>query len=183
MPEVELPLERAGPGFIRQRQLPASGVSCQHPRHSTTKPSIRESLEVLLSLEGYSAAMAADGEEGLRMIESNNLRFLSCSTSPCPARAALNWLPQIKERQPELPVIMIPLLPAPSTTSLKPSAQALKTSFKSPGTTKKAPCRHSLRSRPPPRRGGEPSASSAPSSSVTTLRTSSAKSEVHAQGL
>ena len=32
--------------------------------------SIRESLEVLLSLEGYTASMAVDGEEGLRMLES-----------------------------------------------------------------------------------------------------------------
>src|ERR1035437_8366660 len=34
--------------------------------------SIRESLEVLLSLEGYSTAMAVDGEEVLRMIEAEN---------------------------------------------------------------------------------------------------------------
>ena len=34
--------------------------------------SIRESLEVLLSLEGYTTAMAVDGEEGLRMLESNS---------------------------------------------------------------------------------------------------------------
>jgi PleD family two-component response regulator len=32
--------------------------------------SIRESLEVLLGLEGYSTVMAGDGEEGLRMIEN-----------------------------------------------------------------------------------------------------------------
>ena len=33
---------------------------------------IRESLEVLLTLEGYTVTMAVDGEMGLRMIESGS---------------------------------------------------------------------------------------------------------------
>ncbi len=68
--------------------------------------SIRESLEVLLSLEGYSAAMAGDGEEGLRMIEANNFDLVLLDLA-LPGQSGLELLPQIKERQPELPVIMI----------------------------------------------------------------------------
>src|ERR1035441_8696696 len=68
--------------------------------------SIRESLEVLLSLEGYSATMAGDGEEGLRMIEANNYDLVLLDLA-LPGQSGLELLPQIKERQPELPVIMI----------------------------------------------------------------------------
>ena len=68
--------------------------------------SIRESLEVLLSLEGYKATMAVDGEEGLRMIEANNFDLVLLDLA-LPGQSGLELLPQIKERQPELPVIMI----------------------------------------------------------------------------
>src|ERR1022692_3973794 len=68
--------------------------------------SIRESLEVLLSLEGYSTAMAVDGEEGLRMIETENFDLVLLDLA-LPGQSGLELLPQIKERQPELPVIMI----------------------------------------------------------------------------
>jgi len=116
--------------------------------------------------------MAADGEEGLRMIESNNYDLVLLDLA-LPGQSGLELLPQIKERQPELPVIMITAT-APSTTSLKPSAQALKTSFKSPGTTKSSlPTFAPQSPATAPRR--RTFSSSAPSSSVTTLRTSSAK--------
>jgi DNA-binding NtrC family response regulator len=85
----------------------------QQPRHRSTnilviddEASIRESLEVLLSLEGYSATMAVDGEEGLRMIEANNYDLVLLDLA-LPGQSGLELLPQIKERQPELPVIMI----------------------------------------------------------------------------
>src|SRR5260221_4794331 len=68
--------------------------------------SIRESLEVLLSLEGYATTMAVDGEEGLRMIETENFDLVLLDLA-LPGQSGLELLPQIKERQPELPVIMI----------------------------------------------------------------------------
>jgi DNA-binding NtrC family response regulator len=68
--------------------------------------SIRESLEVLLSLEGYSTGMAGDGEEGLRMLEANNFDLVLLDLA-LPGQSGLELLPQIKERQPELPIIMI----------------------------------------------------------------------------
>ena len=68
--------------------------------------SIRESLEVLLSLEGYATEMAVGGEEGLRMIETNNYDLVLLDLA-LPGQSGLELLPQIKERQPGLPVIMI----------------------------------------------------------------------------
>src|SRR5246500_2494823 len=67
---------------------------------------IRESLEVLLTLEGYSVRMAADGEQGLRILELENFDLVLLDLA-LPGQSGLELLPQIKERQPELPVIMI----------------------------------------------------------------------------
>jgi len=67
---------------------------------------IRESLEVLLTLEGYTVDMATEGESGLKMIdrESYDLVLLDLSM---PGISGMELLPMIKERQPELPLIMI----------------------------------------------------------------------------
>ena len=67
---------------------------------------IRESLEVLLSLEGYSIKTAIDGEQGLRMLEMENFDLVLLDLA-LPGQSGLDLLPQIKERQPETPVIMI----------------------------------------------------------------------------
>ena len=67
---------------------------------------IRESLEVLLSLEGYSVKMAADGEQGLRALEMESFDLVLLDLA-LPGQSGLELLPQIKERQPDTPVIMI----------------------------------------------------------------------------
>jgi DNA-binding NtrC family response regulator len=67
---------------------------------------IRESLEVLLSLEGYSVKTADDGEQGLRTLEMENFDLVLLDLA-LPGQSGLDLLPQIKERQPETPVIMI----------------------------------------------------------------------------
>jgi DNA-binding NtrC family response regulator len=67
---------------------------------------IRESLEVLLSLEGYTVGLAPDGEQGLRMLE-NEAWDLVLLDLALPGRSGLEMLPEIKTRHPELPVIMI----------------------------------------------------------------------------
>ncbi len=67
---------------------------------------IRESLEVLLSLEGYSVKTAPDGEQGLRMLELESFDLVLLDLA-LPGQSGLDLLPQIKERQPETPVIMI----------------------------------------------------------------------------
>ncbi len=67
---------------------------------------IRESLEVLLSLEGYSIKTASDGEQGLRMLEMESFDLVLLDLA-LPGQSGLDLLPQIKERKPETPVIMI----------------------------------------------------------------------------
>jgi DNA-binding NtrC family response regulator len=67
---------------------------------------IRESLEVLLKLEGYSTSMAADGVEGLRTLDQENFDLVLLDLA-LPGQSGLELLPQIKERHPELPIIMI----------------------------------------------------------------------------
>src|ERR1035438_36207 len=67
---------------------------------------IRESLEQLLALEGYKAATASTGEEGLRCIE-NGLYDLVLLDINLPDRNGLDLLQQIKRESPELSVIMI----------------------------------------------------------------------------
>jgi DNA-binding NtrC family response regulator len=67
---------------------------------------IRESLEVLLTLEGYTVEMAVDGEEGLRTLEQRNYELVLLDLA-LPGQSGLELLPQIKERYPELPVVMI----------------------------------------------------------------------------
>ena len=67
---------------------------------------IRESLEVLLTLEGYSVEMAIDGEEGLQMLEKRGYDLVLLDLA-LPGQTGLELLPQIHERYPELPVVMI----------------------------------------------------------------------------
>jgi DNA-binding NtrC family response regulator len=67
---------------------------------------IRESLEVLLTLEGYAVKMAADGAEGLRILEQESFDLVLLDLA-LPGQSGLELLPVIKERQPELPIIMI----------------------------------------------------------------------------
>src|SRR5581483_4671520 len=67
---------------------------------------IRDSLEVLLTFEGYAVKMAADGEQGLRILELENFDLVLLDLA-LPGRSGLELLPMIKERQPEVPVIMI----------------------------------------------------------------------------
>ena len=67
---------------------------------------IRESLEVLLTLEGYTVEMAIDGESGLRILEERTYDLLLLDLQ-LPGQSGLELLPQIHERYPELPVIMI----------------------------------------------------------------------------
>src|SRR5271157_817284 len=67
---------------------------------------IRESLEVLLSLEGYAVRTAIDGEEGMRTIELESFDLVLLDLA-LPGQSGLELLPQIKESHPDLPVIMI----------------------------------------------------------------------------
>ena len=67
---------------------------------------IRESLEVLLTLEGYTVEMAIDGEEGVALLEKRTYDLVLLDLA-LPGQTGLELLPQIHERYPELPVVMI----------------------------------------------------------------------------
>ncbi|HUY82149.1 MAG TPA: sigma-54 dependent transcriptional regulator [Acidobacteriaceae bacterium] len=67
---------------------------------------IRESLETLLSLEGYVVETAVNGEEGLERIEEYFYDLVLLDLA-LPGKSGLEVLPLIRERNPSLPVIMI----------------------------------------------------------------------------
>jgi DNA-binding NtrC family response regulator len=98
MPEVDLPLNIPAPTLTSANTASVLVID--------DEAGIRDSLEVLLTLEGYQVKMAADGEQGLRILELENFDLVLLDLA-LPGRSGLELLPMIKERQPELPVIMI----------------------------------------------------------------------------
>jgi DNA-binding NtrC family response regulator len=67
---------------------------------------IRESLEALLSMEGFHVTMAADGPSGLEQLATNEFDLLLLDLA-LPGESGIDLLPRILEMQPSLPVIMI----------------------------------------------------------------------------
>jgi DNA-binding NtrC family response regulator len=67
---------------------------------------IRESLETLLALEGYTVETALNGEEGIERIEDKFYDLVLLDLA-LPGKSGLEILPLIRERNPSLPVIMI----------------------------------------------------------------------------
>jgi DNA-binding NtrC family response regulator len=68
--------------------------------------SIRESLETLLTLEGYSVETAPEGESGLDRIDRSSYDLVLLDLA-LPGKNGLEVLHLIRERNPDLPVIMI----------------------------------------------------------------------------
>jgi len=99
MPEVELPLNFSA-------TAPSADSGGASILVIDDEASIRESLEVLLTIEGYTVTMAVDGVEGLRILDSGGFDLLLLDLN-LPGQSGIELLPQIKERQPEMPVIMI----------------------------------------------------------------------------
>ena len=98
MPEVDLPLNAPTPS--------AANIATGNILVIDDEAGIRDSLEVLLTLEGYSVKMASDGEQGLRILELENFDLVLLDLA-LPGQTGLELLPRIKVLQPELPVIMI----------------------------------------------------------------------------
>jgi DNA-binding NtrC family response regulator len=67
---------------------------------------IRESLETLLTLEGYAVEMAVNGEDGLLAIERNAYDLVLLDLA-LPGKNGMEILAIIRERNASLPVIMI----------------------------------------------------------------------------
>jgi DNA-binding NtrC family response regulator len=98
MPEVEASLNPSVSA--------AAGSSLANILVIDDEAAIRESLEVLLTLEGYAVSLAVDGVEGLRILDQENFDLLLLDLN-LPGQSGIELLPQIKELQPEMPVIMI----------------------------------------------------------------------------
>jgi DNA-binding NtrC family response regulator len=67
---------------------------------------IRDSLETLLTLEGFTVEMATEGVSGMDMLTSHEYDLLLLDLS-MPGESGIDLLPGIKRLRPELPVIMI----------------------------------------------------------------------------
>jgi DNA-binding NtrC family response regulator len=67
---------------------------------------IRDSLETLLGMEGFSVTLAADGAAGLDQLARSEFDLLLLDLA-LPGESGIDLLPRIREMQPNLPVIMI----------------------------------------------------------------------------
>jgi DNA-binding NtrC family response regulator len=67
---------------------------------------IRDSLETLLTLEGYVVEMAADGRAGLDLLVRNTYDLLLLDLA-LPGETGIDLLPRILSLVPDLPIIMI----------------------------------------------------------------------------
>src|ERR1700683_847419 len=101
MPEVDLPLNVPVPAASANDNSTGASILV-----IDDEAAIRESLEVLLTLEGYSVRMANDGAEGLRILELENFDLVLLDLA-LPGQSGLGLLPLFKERQPDVPIIMI----------------------------------------------------------------------------
>ena len=70
------------------------------------EPSIRESLEVLLTLEGFDVTLAIDGPSGFDALSRGTFDLLLLDLS-LPGESGIDLLPRITAQQPGLPIIMI----------------------------------------------------------------------------
>ncbi len=70
------------------------------------EPSIRESLETLLVLEGFDVTLAPDGTRGIEILEHGEFDLLLLDLA-LPGESGIDLLPKITGMHPNLPVIMI----------------------------------------------------------------------------
>ena len=67
---------------------------------------IRDSLETLLTLEGFRVELAADGQTGLDQLTRHSYDLLLLDLA-LPGESGIDLLPRIKSLAPDLPIIMI----------------------------------------------------------------------------
>jgi DNA-binding NtrC family response regulator len=67
---------------------------------------IRDSLETLLTLEGFSVDLAGDGSAGMDLLTRHSYDLLLLDLA-LPGESGLDLLPRIRSLAPELPIIMI----------------------------------------------------------------------------
>src|SRR5665213_3675240 len=67
---------------------------------------IRESLDTLLTLEGFAVTVAGDGPSGLDLLSRNEYDLLLLDLA-LPGESGIDLLPRIVSLQQNLPIIMI----------------------------------------------------------------------------
>ena len=85
---------------------PVTAAATAHLLIIDDEPSIRESLETLLSLEGFDVTLAVDGPSGLDALSRAEYDLLLLDLA-LPGESGIDLLPRITEQYPQLPVIMI----------------------------------------------------------------------------
>ena len=85
---------------------PVTASAVAHLLIIDDEPSIRESLETLLSLEGFDVTLAVDGPTGLEALSRAEYDLLLLDLA-LPGESGIDLLPRITELYPNLPVIMI----------------------------------------------------------------------------
>lgn len=93
------------PALLHDADVPASGTA-QKILIIDDEAALRETLEALLSLEGYTVDTAPTGEAGLDKIDHHAYDLVLLDLA-LPGKDGLEILPILRERQPNLPVIMI----------------------------------------------------------------------------
>ena len=94
---------------VKERhELPSVGAKSQSQRILIIddEAAIRDSLETLLTLEGFRIDMAGDGQSGLDQLTRTPYDLLLLDLA-LPGESGIDLLPRIKALVPELPVIMI----------------------------------------------------------------------------
>lgn len=92
-------------------ETPAASTPARTPTVSRVliiddEAGIRDSLETLLTLEGFQVEMAEDGRSGLDLLTKNTYDLLLLDLA-LPGESGIDLLPRIKNLVPNLPVIMI----------------------------------------------------------------------------
>ena len=85
---------------------PATAIATARILIIDDEPSIRESLDMLLSLEGFEVTMAVDGPSGLDALSRAEYDLLLLDLS-LPGESGIDLLPRITGLHPQLPIIMI----------------------------------------------------------------------------
>ena len=85
---------------------PSVPATASHILIIDDEPSIRESLETLLTLEGFLVTLAPDGPHGLELLSHEYYDLLLLDLA-LPGESGIDLLPRIVGMHPNLPVIMI----------------------------------------------------------------------------
>jgi DNA-binding NtrC family response regulator len=93
-------------GTIAEQPLVKTAAATARLLIIDDEPSIRESLETLLTLEGFDVTLAPDGPRGLEALSRDEFDLLLLDLA-LPGESGIDLLPRITTMHPQLPVIMI----------------------------------------------------------------------------